>query len=106
MKISKYRKVESFVFSKEVTKELKLSYDQKQKLENLIDYNYAIIKYEKPPKTNPLWRITAPIFILLVGFLLLVSPVKWIFTGSVYYDHKGRISKMVKAWSDKMAFGL
>jgi hypothetical protein len=64
---------------------------------------YAIFKRTDPVKQNPLWRLTAPVFLLFsILVVILVLPVRWLLTGRFGLTHDKGLGKVISQWQKKL----
>jgi len=64
MELLKYKKLDDYEVRKILNKYLDLTDYQKDKLLEINRFPFEIIKYEKPQKVNPLWRLTVFFYLL------------------------------------------
>lgn len=100
--------IEEVKFSREfinlIDDNIKLTPYQKEKLSMLCDnfYPYYIFKKKDRIKTTFLWRLTIPFYIIYCLLAFLISPIKWIITGSGTENHRSIIYKIYRKWSEKI----
>ena len=104
MDLLRYRKVDAGQVATGLAKELDLDWSKRDKIEEYLRYRYTIVEFQKKGKSNPLFRLTGPLYLLFFLMLLIGIPVKWLFTGSAYYTNESRLLKVRKSWADKLNF--
>lgn len=81
---------------------VELSEDQKRQL----CYNDRTFLYafkEEKKKNSILYRITIPLYWLwMLIVCLIIQPIKWIFTGSLFFDTRNPIYKFTICWRRKI----
>jgi len=90
----------------EISRVLKLNVEQREKLDDELG-NYRLYVRNKEAGTL-LGRLSSPIFLLTVIFLLCVAmPIKFILTGKYKYDgDESKMSLFIRAWSEKSGLDI
>jgi len=107
MKITNHRKVYDSEYRYKLEKFAELSSYQVGKVLDFFDNEeYDIVVYEgKNRSSSGLWRLTIPFYFLYhVIHILLVIPIKWLFTGSAYFKMESRFMKVYKYWTKRLNF--
>ena len=99
------KKVSDHDVAEELKKRMEFTDYQKSKLRNVLeDLPFYFIEFEKPPKSHPLFRLTAPLYLLFHCLLVIAMPFKWLFTGKSYYEYESNIMKFLRKWKDLLSF--
>lgn len=60
-------------------------------------------RYKKKDKTNILYRMTILPYIVWSVFVgIIIQPIKWLFTGSFYFNLNNRIYKFTVEWESRI----
>jgi len=71
--------------------------------DELRNSEYRIIKESEPPKkTNFLWRLTFPLFVVWALLLFSSFPVNWLMTGSGKIRFNSPVGKFNNAWYNRL----
>jgi hypothetical protein len=102
MKLFNYKKANNYDVAKVIGKKMELTDYQKEKLPDVIqDLPYLILVINSE-KSQPVYRATAPFYLLWAVMLMCFMPLKWIFTGKGYYKYESRVMKFTSAWYKKL----
>lgn len=104
MKLYNYRKQDAYFVSIGLAKKLdgiNQYSDRREIIEECLK-KYLILELEEQPKTNPLWRITLPVYLVFFGTLLILSPIKWLFTGQFHYGNIKWLIRLNVKWAKKL----
>jgi len=81
--------------------ELNLSPWQNERLcDSLRNCPFVIYQNMGRVKTNFLWRMSYPFYILFLLLIIITSPIKWLLTGSSYMSEKTQ--NFYYGWRSKM----
>lgn len=107
MKLYNYYLGEPFSIRIEIDKllmkhgEKSLTPIQQEAIEQVLSTKRILYKIEEK-KVSPLWRLTAPMFFLVSILFAITMPVKWLITGSYYYDFDDKPIRFMKKWKMKL----
>lgn len=105
MNILNYKRIEYSIIATKIQEHLKLSWDDKVKLESYLRRSdYEIVSFDKPMTCHPVLRFTAILYVIFSIILFISIPLKWIFTGKAKYDHNSLPIRIVKAWKKMLGF--
>lgn len=108
MKLTSYKSADpNEVASKIVEKLTKEGYKNldwkvREIIEEILQYDYTVMKWTPITKPKPLWRLTIPFFLISWLLLIIFIPIKWMFTGTSYYDPKKFILRTHMKWARLM----
>ncbi len=106
MNLLKYRKLKPHEIKNVLNEYIDLTDYQKEQLSEINHYPFEIIKYEEPKTVNLLWRLTVFFYLMFVIYLYLAIPIKWLFTGNIYYSTNSSIYKFFAKWHKKLGFKI
>jgi len=78
-----------------------LSYVQRTAIRDYLETKRILYKIEEK-KASPLWRLTAPLFFVVSILFAITMPIKWLITGSYYYDFDDKPIRFMKKWKMKL----
>jgi len=81
---------------------LGLSESDREEIETYLNDKYMVFKRENRIKPNPLWRLTAPFFLVLLIGMILYMPILWIFTGDYQYSVRNKFYIFFKNWYERL----
>ena len=103
MNLLRYRKIESYELRKILDDYIGLTDYQKDKLLHIDWLPFTVIKYEEPEAVKPIWRLTILFYwVYMLIMLLIIIPIKWLFTGKSYFSSKHWTYKIYAFWSKKL----
>lgn len=98
-----YRELSFHESVKEINNLVELSPYQKEKLNCRDHLPFAVLKYERPVKVRPLWRLTAPLyFVYILLSVLIIHPIRWIAIGTTSVNGNEWHYRLYVWWSRKL----
>ena len=68
---------------------------------DLVMFSYNVEK--KDIKTKPLIRLTIPFyFIFAMLIVLIIRPVKWLITGTMFWKYENKFEQFIGKWRDSL----
>lgn len=105
MKLTKYRRIDPMTFSSDLQHHLGLEFSYFGKIRDFIENErFVIVKWHKPTIGSPLFRLTVIVYILVYMIILISMPIKWLFTGKIYYEYNSKIIVFMVKWVRKLGF--
>lgn len=101
MKFYKYEKVDPHTVATEIKKIIneKTFASEYEKLVEYFSYgSRTVINWSPPKKSKPLMRLTLPFLLVYVILMILGAMIKWVITGTSYFNHEGFILRIHRKW--------
>lgn len=105
MNFCRYKRIYDFEVIRQIEKRMELTAYQKEKIRDVInDLPFQFIAFDPPDKANFFIRLTAPFYLLYWVLLVITMPLKWLFTGTTYYQHDGKVLSLLRNWYKRLGF--
>ena len=105
MKLFQYRTATAFEIRKELEARLELTDYQKGKIVDVLDdLPYRFIEFTPAKKPKLIHRLTAAFYFIFYLLLVFNMPLKWLFTGNLYYNPKSRMFVFLRNWYSLLGF--
>lgn len=101
MNFSNYRIVRASSLSHVIKEKLTLNSYHRERIEDILE-DYVIMELTKPKKVSFFFRLTIPFYLVFLGTLAVLRPIKWILTGDSCYEHNGRLLTFYRKWNQKL----
>lgn len=102
MKLSNYEHVNDYMLTSELSAN-GYDYSEAQKIVEILDEKFDFYQRDKPVGESVLWRLSFPFyFISFILLFFIVSPPKYIITGSYYWNSKSRVYIFMNKWQKKL----
>ena len=83
-----------------------IDYEMGDEIVEMLGSNYIILEKKDPYKPTFLWRLTLVPFIFFVICMLVVTPFKWLFTGTSSFDIYSKKFTWYRKWCHRIGQDL